>query len=132
MTFRVGILALTVLLGGCATQQRQKDAKSLSASPSQQLGDERGVATSQNAWDPADGAPQQVASAALIFEPNFGPYARPVELPRAPRRQSAFVGWQDLTATYFMVRTDDRQGTDDWTNGLQRRAIIERVGVSYR
>lgn len=71
------------------------------------------------------------AAASLAFTPPIALGQAPIELPRDVRQPAAFVGWDDLTATYFYTRTDDRQNIsrDGWS---YRRAISEKVGVSYR
>jgi hypothetical protein len=109
MMFRGGILMCVALLGGCAAQGPRPTT----------------------APAPAVAALDNEASAALVFDPHLGPYAERVEIPRAPRQRGAFVGWQDLTTTFFVIRTDDRQ-TSDWTDRYERRTIMEKVGVSYR
>ena len=109
MVFRAGILIGMALLGGCAAQGPRP-----TTAPAHE------VATVN-----------YEASAALVFDLHLGPYAERVDIPREPRQRAAFVGWQDLTTTYFVVRTDDRQ-TNDWTDRYERRTIMEKTGVSYR
>jgi hypothetical protein len=55
----------------------------------------------------------------------------PVMLDRELREPGVFLGYEDLTATYFYIRSDDWQvGTND--GRTFRRAVAERVGVTYR
>jgi len=68
---------------------------------------------------------------AIVFETPYAINHPPVFLPREPRQPAAFVGFEELTATFFYIRTDDQQW-DPWHGGLHRQAISERVGVSYR
>jgi len=52
-------------------------------------------------------------------------------LDRELREPGVFLGYEDLTATYFYIRSDDWQvGTND--GRTFRRAVAERVGVTYR
>jgi hypothetical protein len=70
-------------------------------------------------------------ASALAFTPPIAYGQGPVVLPRDVREPAAFVGFEDLSATYFYTRTDDRQNlsADGWS---YRRAVSEKVGVSYR
>jgi hypothetical protein len=47
----------------------------------------------------------------------------------------AFVGYESVTATYFYLRTDDRQMDNSNLHNndrYERRAVSEKVGVTYR
>lgn len=54
-----------------------------------------------------------------------------VFLARDDRQPGAFVGYEDISTTSFMIQTDDRPG--DYSEGwMYRRAMTVRTGVSYR
>ena len=71
------------------------------------------------------------ASASLAFSPPVAQNEPPVVLPRDQRQPGVFIGFDDVSASYFYIRTDDRM-TNDGTDHYVRRSIIEKVGVSYR
>src|SRR5258706_14754846 len=73
----------------------------------------------------------EAASASLAFSPPIAQNEPPIALPRDQRQPAAFVGFGEVTASYFYIRTDDRM-TNDGTDHFVRRSIIEKVGVSYR
>jgi hypothetical protein len=104
------ILAVTLILGGCAAQSR----------PSQQT---RAVEPPMS----QSGAP----ALALVLDPPAILGQPPIELARAERRSGAFGGFQNLTTTYFSIQTIDQQ-TSDWTDRYQRRTEMNQVGVNYR
>jgi hypothetical protein len=70
-------------------------------------------------------------AASLAFSPPVAQGEAPVFLPRDQRQPGVFIGFEDITASYFYIRTDDRM-TNDGTDHYVRRTIIEKVGVSYR
>src|SRR4051812_40422466 len=70
------------------------------------------------------------ASASLAFSPPVAIDEPAIVLPRDQRQLGAFVGFDDITTSYFYIRTDDRM-TNDGTDHFVRRAIVEKVGVSY-
>jgi hypothetical protein len=74
---------------------------------------------------------EQVAAGALVFDPPVARAEPAVNLPRGPRQASAFVGFDELTTTFFSVRVNDRH-TADWTDRYERRAVMEQVGVRHR
>lgn len=74
---------------------------------------------------------QDAASASLAFTPPVARGTEPVELARDDRTPRAFVGYDEVTTSYFHIWTDDRQ-TNDGTDRYVRRSRIEKVGVSYR
>ena len=80
---------------------------------------------------PAARTYQDSSGSALVFDPPAIAYDRPVELSREERRPGAFMGYEETTATYYDVRTYDRQ-SDDGNQYFDRSAIIDKVGVSYR
>jgi hypothetical protein len=53
-------------------------------------------------------------------------------LARDTRERSAFVGFEQTTATWSWVRMDDRQTEDGRNDRLERRAVSVRVGTSVR
>lgn len=72
---------------------------------------------------------EEQAAAALAFAPVWGEALPEAVLDRELREPAAFVGFDELTATFFYVRNDDRQMEEGW---IFRRAVSERVGISYR
>jgi hypothetical protein len=103
----LGSLAVVCLLGGCASKP---------------------TATVERPIDPYVDSP---SAAALVFDAPIAQGQPRVTLYRDEREPAAFVGFEDLNATSFYVRTDDRPGLrpDAW---IERRAISERIGVTYR
>src|SRR3954468_14846507 len=71
------------------------------------------------------------ASSSLAFSPPIAQNEPPVNLPRDQRQPGVFIGFDEVSASYFYIRTDDRM-TSDGTDHYVRRAIIEKIGVSYR
>jgi hypothetical protein len=80
---------------------------------------------------PANVAPhyEDAPAAALAFTPSIAIEQPPLMLAREPREAAAFVGFEDLMATFFYICNDDVQFHDGW---MVRRALSEKVGVSYR
>ena len=81
----------------------------------------------------------EATSAALVFDPPVTANDPPLELSREDRMPSAFVSFDGPTTTFFWIHTDDLQDSDwnrDFSGGsndrYQRRAIIDKVGESYR
>src|SRR6266436_9096977 len=73
----------------------------------------------------------ELASASLAFSPPIAQNEPPINLPRDQRQPGVFIGFDDVSASYFYIRTDDRM-TNDGTDHYVRRAVIEKIGVSYR
>jgi|SRR4051812_48593140 hypothetical protein len=73
----------------------------------------------------------EAASSSLAFSPPIAQNEPPVVLNRDQRQPGVFIGFEDVTASYFYIRTDDRM-TNDGTDHYVRRSIIEKIGVSYR
>ena len=71
------------------------------------------------------------ASSCLAFSPPIAQNEPPIMLPRDQRQPGVFIGFEDVSASYFYIRTDDRM-TNDGTDHYVRRSIIEKIGVSYR
>lgn len=71
------------------------------------------------------------SAAALAFTPAVAIGEPPVVLAREGREPSVFIGFDEISATAFYIRTDDRQ-SDQISDRYQRRAVIEKVGVTYR
>ncbi|MGE5612023.1 MAG: hypothetical protein ACM359_22440 [Bacillota bacterium] len=67
----------------------------------------------------------------LVFAPPVALAEPPVYLWRDTRTPGAFVGFDELSATFYYIRQDDCQ-TSDLTDNVLRRSVSERVGVSYR
>jgi hypothetical protein len=68
---------------------------------------------------------------ALVFTPAVAQGEPAVVLARGPREPSVFIGFDEISATSFYIRTEDRQA-DDMSDRYMRRSVIERVGVTYR
>jgi hypothetical protein len=79
-------------------------------------------------------------AAALVYDPPVVANSPRIEISREGRAPEAFAGYEELTATYYYLRVDDRQlnyGGSSGSGGhnndrFERQAITERVGVSYR
>jgi hypothetical protein len=107
------VLVLTVLLAtGCAAQSGRNAPHA------------RSDRTPDLAYDAAP-AP------ALVFDPPVTAQTQMIHLDRDDRAPAAFVGFDQTFTTFSYIRTYDRQ-TNDRTDRFERRAISERVGVSYR
>ena len=70
-------------------------------------------------------------ASALAFAPALAAADAPMDLSRAGRERSAFVGYDDLIRTFIYVRTDDRF-TGNGEGNYERRAITEKVASSTR
>jgi hypothetical protein len=106
MTRNLYILAIAAALSGCAASRP-----------------ERPIAVQPTYFDGP--------TASLAFTPPVSIDQPAAELWRDERQPAAFVGFDEVITTFYYLRTDDRSG-DDGFNWLSRRAISERVGVSYR
>ncbi|HEV8379579.1 MAG TPA: hypothetical protein VGP99_12070, partial [Tepidisphaeraceae bacterium] len=53
-----------------------------------------------------------LASSSLAFSPPIAQNEPPVFLPRDQRQPGVFIGFDDVTASYFYIRTDDRMTND--------------------
>ena len=71
------------------------------------------------------------SAAMLAFTPAIAKDEPVVFLARDTRQPSVFIGFDELSATAYYIRTDDRQ-SDDYSDRYHRRAVIEKIGVSYR
>jgi len=71
-------------------------------------------------------------AAALVFDPPVASGEVALDLWRDRREPSAFVAWDDLSTTWFYLRIDDRFTDNRDMDRYVRRAVIEKVGVSYR
>lgn len=67
----------------------------------------------------------------LAFAPPITLREPPIELGREGREPEVFLGYEDMSPTFFYTRTDDWQ-VDPHDGRTFRRAISERVGVTYR
>jgi len=72
-----------------------------------------------------------LAASSLAFSPPIAQNEPPILLPRDQRQPGVFIGFDDVSASYFYIRTDDRM-TNDGNDHYVRRAIVEKIGVSYR
>ena len=68
----------------------------------------------------------------LAFDPPVAQGNPRLNLSRDARQASAFVGFDQITTTFFYVRSDDRQTEDHHNDRFERRAISEQFGTSYR
>lgn len=80
---------------------------------------------------PAPAAYLDRSAPSLVFDSPLVMNEPRLVLPREPREPAAFVGFEELTTTFFYVRNDDRQ-LSDGTHWLSRQAVTEKAGVSYR
>jgi hypothetical protein len=104
---RIALLALSLaLISGCASKSAQ-----------QSLHSPHGYS--------------DLAASSLAFSPPIAQNEAPIVLPRDQRQPGVFIGFEDVSTSYFYIRTDDRM-TNDGTDHYVRRAIIEKIGVSYR
>jgi hypothetical protein len=71
------------------------------------------------------------ASAALAFDPPVTMSEPQLDLSRSTRGAAAFAGFEDSTVTYFYVRTDDRQTTDN-SERFARDGFSAKVGAIRR
>ena len=74
---------------------------------------------------------EDASSSALVFDPPVTAHAPPTDFWRTGRAPEAFVSWDGPSETYFYTHTFDRLTTDG-TDRFIRRAVVEKVGVSYR
>lgn len=72
-----------------------------------------------------------VTSAALAFDPPVTLVEPRLNLSRSARGEAAFAGFEDVTTTYFYVRTDDRQ-TTDFTDRFRREGYSAKIGSIRR
>src|SRR5688500_6591957 len=103
---KAGLILMLGLIGGCASR---------GAGPAS-----RGVVYEESP-----------AATGLVFTPAVAQGQRMQMVPRDARELGIFVGYEELSTTYFYIRRDDRQ-SDDYHDRYTRRAVIEKVGVSYR
>jgi hypothetical protein len=84
---------------------------------------------------PAQNAPRVYLdrpSAALVFDPPALRGETAYMWPREEREPGAFVSFDGPEVTFYDIHTDDRlemPGDDGW---VYRRAMMDRVGVSFR
>ena len=70
--------------------------------------------------------------AALAIDPPATMGNPKLNLARAGRERSIFMGFESSTMTVSWVRMDDRQTDDPRNDRLERRAVSEQVKTSYR
>ena len=70
-------------------------------------------------------------ASSLAFSPPIAQNEPAISLPRDQRQPGVFIGFEDVSASYFYIRTDD-QLTNNGTDRYVRRAIVEKIGVTYR
>jgi hypothetical protein len=113
------ILVVASMVGGCACHQPPKQqARTEQAEPA----------------GPVLASYRPARAGALVFDPPVISDQPPLNLSRDDRNPGAFVGYESMTATYFYIRTDDRQADDFGINNdrFERRSVQYKVGVSYR
>src|SRR5687768_14109384 len=74
---------------------------------------------------------EDISASSLVFTPPIAMGEEPLELARDDRTPRAFVGYDEVSTSYFQIWTEDRQrnaGPDGKVGGPP----IERVGVGYR
>lgn len=87
---------------------------------------------------------EDASASALVFDPPVTVGETAPQLDRDVRQPSAFIGFDGPITTYYWIHTDDSQ-VSDWGNGgggsgknggvgdrYERRAVIDRTGVTYR
>ena len=90
-----------------------------------------GCASHKSAHMPGPNALRERPAAALVFTPAIA-YGEPeIDLSRDVRQSAAFLGFEEPSATFFAVRSDDRQ-TSDGTDRFVRRSVSVKVGVTHR
>ncbi len=75
-------------------------------------------------------------AAALIIQPPVAQDQPPLDIAREGRGQAAFAGFEETIFTHYYLFQDDQQQSYG-RNGcrkdrFERRAIVEREGISYR
>lgn len=89
---------------------------------------------------------EATTASALVFDPPVVSGEPPIELSREDRAASAFVSFEEPSVTTYWIHTDDWQrshwagdwgaGGGGWGEGshdsYERRAIIDKTGVTYR
>jgi hypothetical protein len=138
------LLACLVATGGigCATAFRPAAE---TGHPSRWEQSKHGLAAAEE----AEAMPASASASALVFRPPVAAYGPPIDLSRAPRQPSAFIGFEGPITEYYHVLTIDRQisgggytypSGSGWGCGVgggyldryERRAVIEKVGVLRR
>lgn len=111
------VLLLGVTLVGCASIPQPQPAA---------------VASVASVYDDA-------VAAALVYDPPVVVNSPKFDVSREGRGPAAYAGFDEVIATSYYLRIDDRQlGYGDWhghshnNDRFERQAITERVGVSYR
>ena len=99
-----------------------------------------------NRYDDAVPASASASASALVFRAPIAADEPALDLSRAPRQPSAFVGFEDPIIEYYDVTTIDRQVSGGWMgrsgsgfgwdgsayDRYERRAVTEKVGVLHR
>jgi hypothetical protein len=116
LNMRAGALAIIVglvFVGGCMKREQPKPAYT-------------------GRWHEDRLQYRDAGEAALAMDPPVTLDGPRLALARAPRERSAFLGFEQTTATWSWVRMDDRQTEDGRNDRLERRAVSVRVGTSVR
>jgi hypothetical protein len=95
-----------------------------------------------------DAMPASASASALVFRPPVAEGEPPLDLSRAARQPSAFVGFEEPILEFYQVTTIDRQVAGGWSgrsgsgfgwggggvacDRYERRAVTEKVGVLHR
>lgn len=74
---------------------------------------------------------QMASASALVFDPPVVWDMPALNLSRVGRQPEAFWGYDQGTTTFYYLRSEDHQ-FDNSLDGVDRRAVTERFGVSYR
>jgi hypothetical protein len=71
------------------------------------------------------------ASAALAFDPPITLNQPELDLSRSNRGEAAFIGYEDVTTSYYDIYNDNRESTD-LSDRFVRESVTERIGVTHR
>ena len=72
-------------------------------------------------------ATRERSTGSLAFDPVIARGTESIDVSRDERGNSAYVGIEDSTTTYFNTVTDDRNSTDQGV-GVDRETYSEKVG----
>jgi hypothetical protein len=89
------------------------------------------AARPQAALPSRESAREEIAAVSLVFDPAIVLEEGAVYVPRDGRAPEVFLGYDEITATFLYIRTDDQQN-DLYGDRFQRRALYHLIGVRYR
>ena len=73
----------------------------------------------------------EAPASALVFEPPIAVGLPHPELARAPRQQSAFLGFDEGSTEYYFSATDDLQ-TNDFGDFYTHQSLSFKTGIRSR